>query len=480
MPQKTARRNSKHRKNAKLGTLLSNPLFAISLVAAAVLLFILIRNYAPADNGYYCPGVYINSVDMSVYTKDQGETMLTRWTDGLINSEYTLTYEGRTWTFSPKDADLSFNTEEVLSRAWNLGHTGNKSDRENVRMSLKYQPQELWTEHSFNEEKLRSFISGIAAEVYLEPVDADIVITATKPEIVSPSKDGLELNEEALYETLVARMLTGDSSPISVPVEVKRAAVSSNDAESGLQLLVTYTTSLEESTSARKRNVRLALNNFNGFELKVGETASFNEIVGERTVLRGYSEATVYYGASVTTGIGGGICQASSTLYGALLYAGMDIVERNCHTMVVNYCAASMDAAVSDDASQDLIFVNNTDYNIYIFTSVDMTKETATVEIYGALPEYRIELVSTITQNNIKNPSISTVKDPTGVYAYYVDDYTLKSEGKLGRRSRLERIFYDRVTGAEVKRELISEDYYLGERDVYYVGVHPIGRADDP
>ncbi|MBQ3169761.1 MAG: VanW family protein, partial [Clostridia bacterium] len=282
------------------------------------------------------------------------------------------------------------------------------------------------------------------------------------------------LDEEALYETLVDVMLAGGAKEIPLPVKEKNAAVSSNDAEDGLQLIVSYNTSLEESSSARKRNVRLALNNFNGFELKSGELASFNEIVGERTVLRGYSEATVYYGASVTSGIGGGICQASSTLYGALLKAGMDIIERAPHTMVVSYCAASMDAAVSDDALQDLVFINNTDYNIYIFTNVNMSEETATVEIYGTRPDYRIELESTIIQNNIKNPNISTVKDPTGVYAYYTDDYTIKTVGKLGRRSKLERIYYDWDTGAEVKRELISEDYYEGERDVYYVGVHPV------
>ena len=62
--------------------------------------------------------------------------------------------------------------------------------------------------------------------------------------------------------------------------------------------------------------------------------------------------------------------------------------------------------------------------------------------------------------------------DYSGEHAYYVGDYVLKSEGKLGRKSRLERVYYDWVTGEEVKRETLSDDYYSGERDTYYVGVH--------
>jgi len=479
MPMVTGPRRPAARRRSGVKELLSNPLIAVLLVAFGVIAFVFFRNAAPVDDGYYVPGVYINSVDMSLYTREQGESRLTEWANGLINAEYSLTFEGKTWRFSPKDVGLSFNTDEVLQKAWNLGHTGSRKDRENMAMSLRYSPQDLWTEHTYDDQKLRDFVSSIAEEVYIAPVDADIVITATKPEMLSHSQDGRQLDEEKLYETLKNVMFYGGESTIELPVEIKHAAISSTDAENGLQKIVSYSTSLEGSSSARKRNIRTALNNFNGFEFKAGETASFNEIVGERSVLRGYSEATVYYGASVTQGIGGGVCQASSTLYAALLYAGMDVIERTNHTMVVAYCEASMDAAVSDDAAQDLVFVNNTDYNIYIFTNVDTTKNTATVEIYGMPPEYRIELEPTITQNNIKNPNIKTVKDPTGIYAYYVDDYALKSTGKLGRRSKLERVYYDRVTGEEVERELISEDYYMGERDTYYVGVHPVGTGQE-
>ena len=477
-PQPARRRPPQkvQKKRTGIKDALSNPLIAILLVVAIVAGYVVIRRARTIDNDYYLPGVYVNGVDMSSFKKEQGENMLNKWADGILNAEYRLTYGEKSWTVTPKDFGASINTADVLQKAWFFGHTGSASDRENMMMSLKYSPQELWTTFTYDESALQDFTGRIAQEVDVPPQDADILLDADKPVILSQSKDGLALDTDALLATLDRAMKEGTSKEIPLPVEPKPAAISSGDAEEGLQLIVSYQTSLEGSSSARRANIRTALNNFNAFEVKVGEAVSFNEVVGARTALRGYKEATVYYGATITEGVGGGICQASSTLYAAVLQAGMDIIERHAHTMVVAYCKASMDAAVSEDAQDDFVFVNNTDYNIYIYT--DVTRDYAIVNIYGRKPDYRIELYSTILQNNIKNTSIVTVPDETGVYAYYVDEYTLKKEGKLGRRSMLERIYYDWNTGLEVKREELSTDYYDGERDIYWVGVHPIGTAE--
>jgi Uncharacterized vancomycin resistance protein len=454
------------------GSIVSNPLFAVAAVALlGILVIVCIRSCGPVSR-YYCQGVYINGVDMSPYTKDEGARMLESWASSLLNKKYTFTFEDRIWTFVPTDIDASYNTSDVLRRAWNLGHSGSASDQSKVQQSLRIEPQLLWVQLSYSEKKLDAFIKDIYDSVYIQPLDAEIVLTATKPVIVSESHDGRELDEEGFRNTLLDLMHSGsDTTVFQLPVENKIPAVSSDEAENGLQLIVTYSTSLTNSSTARCGNVRLALSNFNGFAVQPGETVSFNEIVGERSLIRGYVEGTVYYSSSVTTGIGGGVCQASSTLYGALMYAGMDTVERNHHSLVVDYCAASMDAAVSEDASQDFVFVNNTDYDIYIYTNV-INKESATVYIYGNRPEYRIDLISTIIQNNIKNPAIDIQEDKTGEIAYYTTQRVLVKEGKLGRRSKLERVYYDWDTGVEVKRETLSEDYYSGERDIYYVGTH--------
>ncbi len=466
-------RRGKAKRGLDMKALFTNPLFAVCIVALAAVLFIVINQAVTAESDYFCPGVSINGADMSIYTKSQGENLLKKWANDLLSRECRLIYNDKQWTFKPGDVSAKIDTETALAKAWNLGHTGSRSEREEVMMTLRYSPQQFWTEFTYDESALDAYIGRIYDDVFIAPVDADIILTAREPVIMSESKDGLALDSAALKQYLIEAMQSGLPAEYQLPVHAKSPGVSSTDAEHGLQKIVEYSTSTEDSSSTRTGNVRLALNNFNGFVVRPGDTVSFNETVGQRTTLRGYVEAPVYYGTSVTVGVGGGVCQASSTLYGAVLKAGMDIVERHNHNMIVGYCEASTDAAVSEDASQDFVFANNTEYTYYIFVQVD--RVMATVTIYGARPEYRIELEPTITQNNIKNTGIITVKDETGKYAYYTDDFTLKSVGKLGRRSYLDRVYYDWTTGAEVKRETISNDLYQGERDTYYVGVHPVG-----
>ncbi len=462
------------KRKIKPGPLLQNPIFAVVAVTLFVILVVSIFRGSGSSGKYFCQGVYINSVDMSAYTKDEGRELLEKWADSVLGRTYTFSFDGRTWSFSPKDFKASYNTGEVLQKAWNLGHTGSKNDRSVTQQNLRYTPQEFTVQLSYDKEKLDEFIGGIYDEVYIAPVDADIVLTATKPVVVADSRDGRELNREAFENTLISLMnAPSQTALMDLPVEEKHPAVSSSEAENGLQQIVSYATDLTASSTSRCSNVRQALSNFNGFAVRPGETVSFNEVVGERSAVRGYQEGTVYYGENITTGMGGGVCQASSTLYGALMYAGMDVVERNHHAMVVDYCNASMDAAVSEDALQDFVFVNNTGYTIYIYTEV-INKLEARVIIYGSRPEYRIDLVSTILQNNIKNSAVNIVEDKEGTYCYYTTQKMLVKEGKLGRRSMLERVYYDWDTGKEVKRETLSEDYYSGERDTYYVGTHPI------
>ena len=133
-------------------------------------------------------------------------------------------------------------------------------------------------------------------------------------------------------------------------------------------------------TKGRITNITLASKSCDGVILMPGEIFSFNDALGERTVERGYKEATVYVNNSSTKGIGGGICQVSSTLFAAALYADLEIVERTNHSLAVGYLPLGMDAAVSW-GTLDFRFRNNTDYPIRL--SVTYEKGNINVEIWG-------------------------------------------------------------------------------------------------
>lgn len=135
------------------------------------------------------------------------------------------------------------------------------------------------------------------------------------------------------------------------------------------QVLASRTTTYN-ARIPRATNVGLAADALNGTIVLPGQQFSYNEVVGPRTRARGYVEATVYSSGEVTTGIGGGICQVSSTLYAAMRDCGLPATERHQHSLPVHYLPAGYDATVAY-GSLDLKFVNIYQVPIYIRADAD-------------------------------------------------------------------------------------------------------------
>ena len=107
-----------------------------------------------------------------------------------------------------------------------------------------------------------------------------------------------------------------------------------------------FSTRYAASNVNRTTNLRLAANQINGTVLMRGETFSYNDGVGERTIAAGYKEAPIYVSGRVEDGLGGGICQITTTLYNAAVFANLEIVERTNHQFVPSYVGAGRDATV--------------------------------------------------------------------------------------------------------------------------------------
>lgn len=145
------------------------------------------------------------------------------------------------------------------------------------------------------------------------------------------------------------------------------------------ELLSSYTTDFGFSSEGRRHNVKLAASRINGTVIKEGEVFSFNGATGERTLENGYRESpTIEYG-KYTVGVGGGACQVSTTLYNAVIRAGLKVVMVSPHSLPVSYVPPSMDAMVS--SATDFRFFNNTPYPITIRSKVK--GNSLTFYIYG-------------------------------------------------------------------------------------------------
>ena len=268
-------------------------------------------------------------------------------------------------------------------------------------------------------------IDKIHSEIYKEPKDA---YYTQNPFAVFPSENGVDFN----ISIDEAKNIIGDQSAeeYTIPLKVLYPNVTTNmiGTEAFPDLLSQYSTKYSTRDRDRTTNLKLAANKINGTVLMPGETFSYNKVVGERTIAAGYKEAPIYVSGQVVDGLGGGICQITSTLYNAVVYANLEVTQRSNLQVVPSYVSASRDATVVYGAI-DFQFKNNRNYPIKIVCSV--SGGVAQFQIFGMRQDddYDVEIYSYVTG-----------RTSTAIYseAYKI----LKRDGK------------------EVSRQLLSKDTY--------------------
>ena len=269
-------------------------------------------------------------------------------------------------------------------------------------------------------------IEKIYNEIYKQPVDA---YYTQNPFAVYPSENGLDF---AISLDEAKDMLLEEKSEYVIPLKTLYPNVTTNmiGTEAFPDLLSTYSTKYSTRDRDRTTNLQLAASKINGTVLMPGETFSYNQVVGERTIAAGYKEAPIYVSGEVVDGLGGGICQITSTLYNAVLYANLEIVERSNHQFVPSYVTASRDATVVY-GSIDFKFKNNRDYPIKLVCSV--SGGIAKFDIYGLRidNEYEVEISSYVT---------GSTADSTYSEAYRI----LKQNGQVVSTELLSKDTYKR------------------------------------
>lgn len=452
-------------------------LFVFLLLAALILgALSLIRVYqtvADVEN-VFCPGVYINNISVGGLTWNEALTELRSMASQRLDATYTFTYEDQSWDFSPSQVGASLNIEEQAALGWNFAHVGNLATKYKTILQLRQEPVYYKSTLTYHEELIDEFIEEIRAAIDSEPVNALVVADVGGPKVARDSTNGRRLDTAALRENLTNLVVNG-TGDTALTVETLYPDLTSDDANQGMQKLVRYRTDTSFRGPKSLANVKLALSRFNGLVVYPGDTVDFNALAGKRTEENGYQEAPEYAGNRTTNGIGGGVCQAATTMYGAMLKAGMTILERSPHTMTVSYVDPSLDAAVSD-TGKNLVFRNDRDSAIYIYTEV--TSQYATVYVYGQKTEYRYELESHLRSTRATYDEI--LQDFSATYVTYVDEQKVVSNGKMGCTSEGYLVSYDWETGEEVSRTLLTKDSYSPSPRIIYVGISPrVGLVPD-
>ena len=440
-----------------------------------------IKQTLDRGDGVFYPNIFVNDIPLEGKTLDEAAAVVTQQVQSLISSfRITLrTEDGRSWDITGDSLNMKYDIADQLDQLWAIGHTGSSSTRYEQVKALEAEPAMRYTTLTYDLSQVNQILNQIKAEVDQPAVSATRVQDDSKWPPFSYTDDipGQTLDITGLNEricTMVDTLVSGDVvlSPTPVQATITRAQL-----EAQIVKLSSYETTVGKSgeyAEARAENVRLGTEKFNHLVIRAGESVSFNKVAGKRTVANGYQQALEIAYGNYVLGTGGGICQVSSTLYNAVVNAGLTVNKRTPHAIPSSYVEKGLDATVSDDR-YDFVFTNNTNSDIYIETEFVKVKGYyhSRFTIYGR-PDpngYTYKLVSQVVET-IPLPEPTYEKDTTGEHVFYDDETDVKSNGREGYIVDVYLVTMD-SKGLEISREKKYTDTYKASAPVYWIGVNP-------
>lgn len=301
-------------------------------------------------------------------------------------------------------------------------------------------------------------LDAIYKDIFKLPVDASYT---TNPYVVYPSSNGLDF---AISMEEAKAIFSNQQDEYTIPLKITYPNVTTNQIgnEAFPDLLSQFSTSFTSSGYNRSNNIILSSAKLNGLVLMPGEEFSYNQAVGQRTRAAGFREAGAYSNGKVVQEVGGGICQVSSTLYNAVLYANLEIVERTNHYFNPGYVKAGLDATVSW-GGPDFRFRNNRNYPIRIVT--DTSGKKLKVYIYGLKTDDDCTVV--LDPRYISSVPYKTTYQNDASLA--TGETRVISSGSNGCKTATYKYVYDK-NGTLISSECISRDTYSPHNKVVAVG----------
>lgn len=305
----------------------------------------------------------------------------------------------------------------------------------------------------------------IKQEVDREATDAYVDETDPKHPVLVPSQTGRIFDIEKAKAILSGDGEGAGGNVYTIEFEVVEPEIKTEDVEFFTydDLISTAITYLNPGQKDRTSNVKLACEKINGTILKPGEEFSFNQVVGKRTYEAGFKDAAIYQSGEIVDGVGGGICQVSSTLYMGAVYADLEITSRRNHRYTVTYTKLGQDATVAYDSGVDFKFKNDRDTAIKIV--IVQESDYVKCEIYGMYAEGEASKSTTMESKTISSTAFKTV--------YVVDESVpvntqkLKNNGYTGYSVETYRVVS--IDGKEVSRTLENTSKYTTLNKTYLI-----------
>ena len=431
----------------------------------------------------FLPNIYVDDIQLGGMTAQEGIDAVVGQIHQRESGWYlSLTYQNHTF-YTLRYSDLGVSTDiasvyALLEQLFQKGKIGTLDERKAVLDSLLAEPVHAYTVQSdMNDQRLDSILSQIQDQLTYDPTDAYLAYfhpDYNDPFIIQKEIDGSSLDVAKLKEEILEKASAAYSGALEIQTIAVPAKVTEEDVRSQLTLMCEATTPVSStSTADRTDNIRNAFSFLSGQIVEPGAKLSFNKVTQDRTLKNGYKYAIEYESGMETIGVGGGVCQASTTLYLAALQSNLEIVSRISHSDPVSYTIFGQDATVVYNR-HDLVIKNTSGGKIYITAKVREVKKNkyeCVVRIFGpSLGDGISYSLRTETVETLPAPLTDTYKKDTDhTYVTYKDE-----EPYLARKARdgFVNVTYLQKwqDGELVSEKFVSKDTCMARGTVYYVG----------
>lgn len=377
-------------------------------------------------------GVTVDGIDVGGMAKSTAAEILRAGTiENLRTKQLTVNADGKVYEFSYPEINFKDNIFEILS---------------NAERGRSYNSETKYYLCALNE--VATGICQSESVPATEPY-ADFR-TYGEPFIYYGGADGRIADKSKLTED-INNSLKGGFETVNVKFKPVYRKTSVEEVKKSTCRIGGFTTYFDGSNLNRSSNIRLAAAMLNGTVLQAGETLSFNDIVGVRIKERGFLPAKIIENGEFTEGVGGGVCQVSTTLYNAAVLSGMKIEEYHPHSLAVGYVPPSRDAMVSGKAF-DLKIKNV--YKSTVYIRAYTANGSVSFVLFGVNDGAEYSIKSLVTGSIPAAEEITEEKD----------------KARDGRDGTTSESYLEITRGGFTKRVLLRKDKYLPVKRIVYSG----------
>lgn len=396
--------------------------------------------------------IYINGFDVGGLNKDEARDAI-RQNNSFKN--LNVVYSGSDHVYSLAELGCEFDIDQAIDQALQVGRNEDfiKNISDYVGLKFLDDSRTFEVKPQIPQDIEDRIYEDIKSKIERKPENASISIGSSID--VKKGEEGVKINRDEFRKAIYDAIKPNVDVTVKVPIESVTPEITSDELSRIDGIIGTYRTNFSPNVEGRNENIRLAAQYMNNYLLMPGEVFSYNKVTRLKTVSNGYKNATVIVNGEIEEGLGGGVCQVSSTLYNSVLYSGLEIVQRRPHSIPSSYVNYGRDAVVSDNAI-DFKFKNNYDFPVYLKTYVGSS--SVTVTIYGntgSVPE--IDIISNVV--SVKPRAVKYIDDPNLEKGKEV----VKTKGRDEIRSET----YVVINGV---KKLVSKDRYPSQTKVIMRG----------